>query len=427
MKLKKKICMATTMGAIFGVLFPLVLLMVFREFFILPGILLLSFIVVIICVYFDNKNIVDIKYNKCAWEEYKEFVEDGYLWLGRKVYFYKGLRRDIELLECAIAMEDKKSIPILLEKIHKDNHKKKKQEAIQIEYLFCVALWKQNKKEEYIKEKQKIYPFMCNKKQLELDIYEAFFNENYVQACKELMDYPITCKFDEIWKTHMVQLVPDTFKSETNVFDYTRTSSIPKVKVKFPMMKVSILFILILLIIVSALLLRGRISYQSSVKKAFEATYLSHYDKNNVVFEKEDDSFRIEVQNIGKGVWFLVYEIDEDSGKYKVIQKWETGKSDLWKSENGEEEILISDVWLSTQLCKNKLKAIENIKDINCLVGVSRNKEINNIKILDIPFSEIIPIKIANEEWYVYYWEGANLNNFDKSDIRYTSKEICLE
>lgn len=419
MELKKKICMATRMGAIFGVLFPMVLLMVFREFFILPGVLLLSFMVVIICVYFDNKNIVDIKYNKCGWEEYKEFIEDGYLWLGRKVYFYKDLRRDIELLECAIVMEDTQSIPILLEKIHKDNHKKKKQEEIQIGYLFCVALWQQNKKEEYIKEKQKIYAFMCSKKQLELDIYEAFFNESYVQACKELMDYPITCKFDEIWKNHMVQLVPDTFKSETNVFDHARTSSIPKVKVKFPMMKVSILFILILLIILSSLLLRGRISYQSSVKKAFEATYLSNYDKNNVVFEKEDDSFRIEVQIIGKGVWFLVYEIDEDSGKYKLIQKWGIGKSDLWKAENGEEEIVISDVWLSTQLCKNKLKAIENIVDINCLVGVSRNKEINNIKILDIPFSEIIPIKIADEEWFVYYWEGEELKDFEKSDIRF--------
>ncbi len=422
MKLKKKICMVTRMGAIFGVLFPTLLLMIFREIFILPGILLLSFMVLIICVYFDNRNIVDIKYNKCGWKEYKEFLEDGYLWLGRKVYFYKGLRRDIELLECAIVMEDTQSIPNLLEKIHKDNHKKKKQEEIQIGYLFCVALWKQNKREEYIKEKQKIYPFMCNKKQLELDIYESFFNESYVQAYKELKNYPITCKFDEIWKNHMVQLVPDTFKSETNVLDYARASLIPKIKVKFPIMKVSLLFMLILLIILSSVFLRGRISYHSSVKKAFEAMYLSHYDKNNVVFEKEEASFRIEVQNIGKGVWFFVYKIDEDSGKYKLIQKWGIGKSDLWKAENGEEEIVRSDVWLSTQLCKNKLKAIKKSVDINCLIGVSRNKEINNIKILDIPFSQIIPIKIANEEWYVYYWEGTNLNNFDKSDIKYASK-----
>lgn len=416
MKLKKKICITTGIFAVLGMIFPLIIWGIFRQFYIVICGLIWGGIVANICSYINKKNIMDIKYNKCEWGEYKEFIENGYYWLGRKIYFYKGITKEIELLECLILTDDMDRIPEIITKLLCNTHKVPKEE-IQIRYLLCIYLWKKNKKKEFLEEKQKIYSSICNKKQLELDIYENFFIGNFTQAYSKLKMYSISCKLDVIWRNYMIQLLPNISGEKEKFLIDEESSSVPKIKSDLPILKVIVLFVLILLIVLFS---KFEVSYEPSVKKAFEDKHFIEYRKENVLFEKENGEFRIEIQKNKKAFLFLIYEIEEKGGNYKLIKEWERKKIDLWKAD--EKETLISDVWLSTQLCKSKCDDIRNTIDTNFLIGISRNKEINNLTILDTPFLEIVPVKSENEEWYVYYWEGKSLENYEKDNIVYTER-----
>ncbi len=209
--------------------------------------LLVVVIVIILSQYFINNIILDIKYNRCEWKKYHDFLENGYYWLGRKVFLFNGVKKNLELLECCLMENDLDTVPYYFDTLS-NKLSLRKTEFRLLQYFKCVYWWKMRDKDNFAKTKNEVYQFLTDTKKLELDIYEKLLNCDYMNVLKLLKDYSVTCYSEFLWKQEMIDYLqletPSVIVEES--MENEEFFSTPKRKVKFPMAKIVVIVLFLI-------------------------------------------------------------------------------------------------------------------------------------------------------------------------------------
>lgn len=198
-------------------------------------------------------------------------------------------------------------------------------------------------------------------------------------------------------------------------FRYALKRVVPKGNIKFPVFQ--ILFILLFLVsCISGVVWQN--ASQESVAEAYEVIHFSKYPKEAIVFAYEEESLRFEIQNRKHDFLFSVYGTEQKNKEYKLLKEWKQKKEKLWTANAEETEKLISDTWLSAKLSFHKLEKINQRTRQNYLIGVSKNQEVSNITIKNIPVFETVSFKISDGTYYIYFWKGQLHGAIEKADIK---------
>lgn len=185
MKLKKQI-RCINLFLCFGwiiTLLNIVILSLTQKYILILTSLLVVAIVIILSKYFINNIILDIKYNCCEWKNYHDVLENGYYWLGRKVFLFNGVKKNLELLECCLMENNLGSVPYYFDTLL-NMSSLRKTEFRQLQYLKCIYWWKMRDKDNFAKVKNEVYQFLIDSKKFELDIYEKLLNCDYMNVYK---------------------------------------------------------------------------------------------------------------------------------------------------------------------------------------------------------------------------------------------------
>lgn len=407
MSLKYKIKTIVMCICSLGLIFPLIalcLMFALEEYYGMFLVLAWVWVVMNLGSYFTQKSVTDAKYNDCSWEEYRDFVENGYTWLGRRAYLYKGTSKDIELTECLMADGSYQEALEIINALSRKSRGLKEIDRYKLWFLKCSCLWLSGKTEDFFIEKEKGSGKGGNQNSLKLEIYEKISRNEIEEAENLLQRFTVDCRYNLMWK----QSITSLFQGETKG-NKPGGERIPKIKVKFPIIQIAIAVILVLAI-------------------GAGNVFIPHGnagDEKKLLYVMEEGGFKIEVRDAESKFHFLVYDNNED-GQYRLIHDWKHRKTDIWEIDFDsarEDETLkkmkesefSSVIWLYIQSWNRQLRKMEEKPDF--LLGVSRNSEIQDIILNGSTPVEADAVETEEETWYFYHAEVDDITEITSDDI----------